>query len=125
MAGAYGGPPLDQSTALKGPRGDAAVGAVAVDGPVTEATGTVARGRFRFKACYSKALAVDPSVEGALKLTLNVSADGAVASCTVVSSSVPSGLSQCACAGARLLQFKESSGASKVTLPLTFKRLPS
>lgn len=58
----------------------------------------LAKNRWRFRACYGKALAATPSLEGSVKLEIKVAADGKVTSSTALGGTVPEPLRDCAVA---------------------------
>ncbi len=129
---AYGGPPPTSFTGIappapaaygiapptvtmKGPTAEASVGAATVSGMVTNADSVIARNRWRFKACYGKALMSDPTAEGKVTLRLTVDDSGAVTKTQVVSTTLSSALASCVAAAPNGFLFETKGGSSTVT----------
>lgn len=65
-------------TKVKGPTGDAQIGKAEMSVPVSNAERTVAGLRPKFKRCYEKGLASDPSMSGAVTIVTKVAPNGEV-----------------------------------------------
>ena len=114
-----GGGSGDQSTAVKVPSGEAATGVAAGASNVKDADSVIARNRWRFKACYNKALASDPTAGGTVKVSVRVGQGGEVSSASVASSDAPSGLTQCIVSAFSGMHFAEPDGGSaSFTVPV-------
>lgn len=60
-----------------------------------EADATIAKNRWRFKKCYTHALAKNPNAGGAIRVKVTVDPSGAVTSATLASTTADAELSQC------------------------------
>ncbi|MBI2391152.1 MAG: energy transducer TonB [Deltaproteobacteria bacterium] len=117
--GGGGGSGTDTSTAVKAPSGEASTGAAAGASNVKDADSVIARNRWRFKACYNKALASDASAGGTVKVTVKVGEGGEVVNAGVASSDAPSGLTQCIVSSFRSMKFSPPDGGSATfTVPV-------
>lgn len=90
---------------------------------MTSAEPVVAKGKWRFRACYHKALAVDPGAGGTIVVTVTLASDGSVASATA-SGGAPATLGTCLAAAFRAMTFPAPEGAAtsfKATLELAAK----
>lgn len=117
--GGGGGSGTDTSTQVKAPSGEASTGAAAGASNVKDADSVIARNRWRFKACYNKALATDPSAGGTVKVTVKVGEGGEVVNAGVASSDAPSALTQCIVSSFRSMKFSPPDGGSATfTVPV-------
>lgn len=117
--GGGGGSGTDTSTVVKAPSGDANTGAAAGATNVKDADSVIARNRWRFKACYNKALASDPTAGGTVKVTVKVGEGGEVVSASPASSDAPSGLTQCIVSSFNSMKFSAPEGGSATfTVPV-------
>ena len=117
--GGGGGGGTDQSTVVKVPSGEASTGVAAGASNVKDADSVIARNRWRFKACYNKALASDPSAGGTVKVTVRVGQGGEVSSASVASSDAPGGLTQCIVSAFSGMHFAEPDGGTATfTVPV-------
>jgi len=117
--GGGGGSGTDTSTVVKAPTGEASTGAAAGASNVKDADSVIARNRWRFKACYTKALANDPSAGGTVKVTVKVGEGGEVVSASAASSDAPSGLTQCIVSSFNSMKFSAPEGGSSTfTVPV-------
>lgn len=117
--GGGGGSGSDTSTAVKVPTGEANTGNAAGASNVKDADSVIARNRWRFKACYNKALASDPSAGGTVKVTVKVGEGGEVISASQASSDAPSGLTQCIVSSFNAMKFSPPDGGSATfTVPV-------
>ncbi len=109
----------DKSSDVKVPTGDAATGAAAGASNVKDADSVIARNRWRFKACYSKALASDPNAGGTVKVTVRVGEGGEVTGANLASSDAGAGLAQCIVSAFLGMKFSEPDGGSATfTVPV-------
>jgi len=67
-------------TAVKGPTGDAQIGATSASVPVSNAERVVAGLRAKFRSCYNKGLAQDPGMSGSVTIAAKVAPNGEVTS---------------------------------------------
>lgn len=117
--GGGGGSGTDESTKVKAPTGDANTGAAAGASNVKDADGVIARNRWRFKACYNKALAADPTAGGTVKVTVKVGEGGEVVSASKASSDAPGDLTQCIVSSFNSMKFSPPDGGSATfTVPV-------
>lgn len=117
--GGGGGGGKDTSTEVKVPQGEASTGVAAGASNVKDADSVIARNRWRFKACYNKALATDASAGGTVKVTVHVGEGGEVTGANVASSDAPGGLTSCIVAAFASMKFAEPDGGSATfTVPV-------
>jgi hypothetical protein len=118
--GGGGGGSGDKSTSeVKVPTGEASTGAAAGASNVKDADSVIARNRWRFKACYTKALASDPNAGGTVKVTVRVGEGGEVTSASLASSDAGGALSQCIVSSFASMKFSEPDGGSATfTVPV-------
>ena len=107
---------------VKGPTGDAQIGATSASVPVANAERVVAGLRPKFKSCYQKGLSSDPGMSGSVKVVVKVSPNGEVAS---ADNGGGSGLSpeviSCIQRAVRNAQFDAPGGSgSTINIPVTF-----
>ncbi len=111
--GGGGGGGQDKSAEVKAPTGDANVGAVGGQaGNVKDVDSVIARNRWRFKACYNKALATDPTAGGTVKVAVKIGEGGEVVSASSVSSDAPTGLTQCIVSSFQAMKFSPPEGGT-------------
>jgi hypothetical protein len=67
-----------KETAVKGPTGEAQIGATSASVPVNNAERVVAGLRAKFKSCYQKGLNSDPGMSGSVTIVTKVSPNGEV-----------------------------------------------
>jgi hypothetical protein len=80
-AGTPGG--AGKGNEVKGPQGNANVGAAEIrGGQVSNAERVVAGMKAGFRACYNRGLASNPDLQGAVKITAKIGPNGEVASAT-------------------------------------------
>ncbi len=84
------GEPTPPGTAPASP--SASIGSI---GSIGSTDAVVAQHRWRFKACYDQALAVDPEAKGTPKFTLAFDAAGNLASVTTVCSQLSKPVTEC------------------------------
>jgi hypothetical protein len=102
---------------------DVATGAVvgAAAAGIADADVTIARNRWRFKACYHKALALDPTVKGSLSVYFKVDKTGEVISASLTGSSVPAALGKCVRDGFLPIKFGPATNPdAPLTVPIVF-----
>jgi TonB family protein len=132
--GACGGGGKPPASAPKG-ASEAAPGAGASDGggvsatanaasaPVADATHVVADMKLDFRACYDKALAKDPSLEGAAIFVAKVDPQGNVTDVTVTRSTMPADLADCLRARIQRGKFTPPGpSGSTIQIPIVFKK---
>jgi hypothetical protein len=120
-AGTPGG--AGQAAAVKGPQGNANIGAAEMrGGQVSNAERVVAGMKAGFRACYNRGLASNPDLQGSVKITAKIGPNGEVVSAT------PSGgaglgdeVVQCLVRRVQSANFNppEGGGAS-IVIPITF-----
>ncbi len=117
--GGGGGSGTDESQKVKAPSGDANTGAAAGASNVKDADSVIARNRWRFKACYNKALASDPNAGGTVKVTVKVGEGGEVVSASPASSDAGGSLTQCIVSSFMSMKFSAPDGGSATfTVPV-------
>ncbi|MBS2019890.1 MAG: AgmX/PglI C-terminal domain-containing protein [Deltaproteobacteria bacterium] len=117
--GGGGGGGGDKSTEVKVPVGEAATGAAAGASNVKDADSVIARNKWRFKACYQKALATDPNAGGTVKITVKVGEGGEVTSASIASNDTSSTLAACIQSSFMSMKFAEPDGGSATfTVPV-------
>jgi len=117
--GGGGGGAGDKSSEIKVPTGEASTGAAAGASNVKDADSVIARNRWRFKACYNKALASDPNAGGTVKVTVRVGEGGEVISASQASSDAPAGLASCIVSSFQSMKFAAPDGGSATfTVPV-------
>ncbi len=109
-------------TAVKGPTGDAQIGSTSASVPVNNAERVVAGLRPKFRACYNKGLASDPSMAGAVTITAKIAPNGEV---TSADSGGGGGLSPevqtCIARAVKNAQFDAVGGSgSTINIPVKF-----
>jgi hypothetical protein len=103
----------------KVPTGEASTGSAAGASNVKDADSVIARNRWRFKACYNKALASDPSAGGTVRVTVRVGEGGEVISASQASSDAPAGLASCIVSSFQSMKFSAPDGGSATfTVPV-------
>jgi hypothetical protein len=103
------------------PRGTATVG-VPAETEIPNAEATVARLRTGFRRCYNSGLASNPSLEGAITLTITVNASGDVMNVTKTGGLDPT-VDDCIVRVARGANFEASRSGGKVNVPVRFARV--
>jgi outer membrane biosynthesis protein TonB len=117
--GGGGGGGGDKSAEVKAPSGEATTGAAAGASNVKDVDSVIARNRWRFKNCYTKALATDPTAGGTVRVTVKVGEGGEVVSASAASSDAPSGLTQCIVGSFNSMKFSPPDGGSATfTVPV-------
>jgi outer membrane biosynthesis protein TonB len=109
--------------AVKGPKGDAAVGSANVaGGQVSNASRVVAGMRAGFRACYNRGLAGNPDIQGKIMLKIKVGPTGQVLSVTnTTTGDLPPAVVSCVEARAQAAQFSPpEGGAAVVQVPVSF-----
>jgi len=119
-----GGGSAGTERVVKGPTGEASMGAVSTSAPVANAEATIARLRPGFRSCYNKGLANDPSMAGKLVLAIKIAPNGDVSSVSKVGGSgLSSDVESCIMRKARNATFDAPGGSgSTVQVPVTFVR---
>ncbi len=109
-------------TAVKGPTGDAQVGATSASVPVSNAERVVAGLRPKFRACYNKGLAQDPSMAGQVIITAKIAPNGEVQTADASSASgLSSDVQQCIARVVRNANFDPPGGSgSTLNIPVKF-----
>jgi hypothetical protein len=122
VTGGAGGGGAGKEGAVKGPTGDAQIGATTASVPVSDAERVVAGLRARFRSCYNKGLAVDPGMSGSVTIVTKVAPNGEV---TAADSSANTGLSPdvvtCIQRVVKNAQFTGPGGSgSTINIPVKF-----
>ncbi len=117
-----GGGTAGQGREVKGPTGEASMGAVSTSAPVANAERTIAGLRPGFRSCYNKGLANDPSMAGKIVLAIKIAPNGEVQDVSKVGGSgLASDVEQCIIKKARNASFDAPGGSgSTVQVPVTF-----
>jgi hypothetical protein len=108
---------------VAGPRAaDPSVGAMSASVPVSNLESTIAKLRPRFKACYQRGLAQDPTMQGKVTLNAKISPNGETSSVDVINNS---GLSaevvECIKGVIKRAEFQPpGGGGSSVNIPVSF-----
>ncbi len=110
--GGGGGGGGDKSSEVKAPTGDATSGPATGGGNVKDVDSVIARNRWRFKACYNKALASDPTAGGTVKVLVKVGEGGEVVSASSASSTATPDLTNCIVNSFRAMKFSAPDGGS-------------
>jgi hypothetical protein len=111
-----------KETAVRGPTGDAQVGATIATVAVSNAERVVAGLRPGFRACYNQGLQSDPGMSGKVLVSAKISPNGEVASADAAQNTgLSAGVVQCILRKVKNAQF-DSPGANGSTLqiPVTF-----
>ena len=98
-------------------------------GPASGADGvahpeaTIAKIRWKFRACLTKALASDPKAGGTFELTFDIDASGATTSTSVSPTAAgPASLADCIASAGRNLKFEPpAGGATSITAKIVLK----
>lgn len=108
-------------TKVAAPRGNASASATVTGGTVSNAARVVAGMRAGFRACYNRGLAMNPDMQGAVRLILRIGANGQVVSANAVpAGSIDSSTTACMAARARSAQFEPPEGGqATITIPIT------
>ncbi len=115
------------STSISGPKGNAQIGGASVSGgTLANAARVVAGMRAGFRNCFQRGLAEDPSIQGSLRLLINVGPSGEVTNATPGNvSGLPPAVVACVVSRARAAQFDAPEGGpSTITVPVTFVSQP-
>jgi serine/threonine protein kinase len=104
------------STEVKVPTGETSTGAAGGASTVKDADVVIARNRWRFKACYTKALAIDPNDGGKVVVRAVVAPDGTVTSATASSTTASASLTQCIVSSFMAMKFSEPDGGGNATI---------
>lgn len=111
-------PGIGGETKVKGPRGEASVGALTSSGNVTGAERVLAGLRARFRACYQSGLNADPAMTGKLVLRVQTSSSGEVSKAEIASNTgMSNAVETCVLSAARRTVF---SGDGIITAPILF-----
>ena len=109
---------------VPGLKGSAVVGGAAVSGgSVSNAARVVAGMRAGFRNCYQRGLALDPTAQGSLRLTIQVGSTGQVTNVTTsgVTGGLPAAVVACVVARARAAQFDApQGGTATIAVPVSF-----
>ncbi len=107
---------------VKGPKGEATMGALSSSAPVANAERTIARLRPGFRSCYNKGLANDPSMAGKLTMAIKIAPNGEVQSVSKVGGSgLSPDVEACIMRKTRNASFDApGGGGSTIQVPVTF-----
>jgi outer membrane biosynthesis protein TonB len=117
-----GGSDTGKAAKVKGPTGSASVGGASVSGGnVSNASRVVAGMRAGFRACYQRALANNPDIQGSIRLSIRVGPGGEVQSVSA-SGNLPPDVTGCVRSRAQAAQFDppEGGAGAVVVVPVTF-----
>ena len=119
IAAVYGGPPpLDADAGPRPgrpPKGDATVSVVSASVPIANVDAVLAGQRARFRHCYDVGLAIDPDMRGAVGVTANVAATGAVVSASVTTNlGASADVASCIAASVRTARFAPPGASGSV-----------
>jgi len=97
---------------------------VAPTGNIPNVERTVRSLQPRFRNCYNKGLATDPTIAGKIVLSVNVQADGDVASVTKTSGSgLPASVESCIIRAVQNAHFDAPfGGAATLNIPIAFQK---
>ncbi len=124
----------EKSCASKPPPGEKACGtgtcsgakscaSAAANSTIPDSARVVAALQPRLRACYQKQLAVDPSTQGSVTLTIEVAGDGSVTSVTPGPTKLPPVLVACLAGIVQRVTFSTpTNGPAKLTVPVSFKK---
>jgi hypothetical protein len=107
---------------VKPPVGSATVGSTEIHGHVIDAERVVAQLRGRFRACYERGLASNPDLQGSVKITAKIAANGEVVSATP-SGGAGLGDEVVSCLVSRVMgaNFRPPEGpGATIVIPITF-----
>ncbi len=106
---------------FKPPTANVTIGAFG-GGGLSDGPAVVARNRWRFKACYMKALALDPSLAGAIKVNAKVGENGEVTASSVASNDTGSSpFASCVAGAFRSMKFTPpDTGSASIVVPFVF-----
>jgi hypothetical protein len=90
---------------------------------IPNAEQAIAKLRPGFRSCYNKELAKDPSVHGAITLSLVVNAAGDVTDVTKKSGGITPDLDTCLMRRARNATFDSSASGGTVSVPISFVKM--
>jgi len=105
-----------------GPKSSAPAGSASIGPPkgapgttptakwITEAKAALTKNQWRFRACHSKALAVDPTSVGKLVVTVKINGEGEVMSSNAKSTTAPTALTSCIVRSFDSMRFPEPDG---------------
>ncbi|MFI5298010.1 MAG: energy transducer TonB [Polyangiales bacterium] len=111
----------DKSAAIKAPIADASVGAATGGSNVPGVDATIARIRWKFKTCLTKAQQTDPTAGGTIKVTVRVG-EGGDSSASLASSDASSTLTQCVVGALQGVKFSPPDGGSATfVVPVVLK----
>jgi hypothetical protein len=111
-----------KETAVRGPTGDAQVGATTATVAVSNAERVVAGLRPGFRACYNQGLQSDPGMSGKVLVSAKISPNGEVASADALQNTgLSAGVVQCILRKVRNAQFDAPGpNGSTLQIPVTF-----
>ena len=93
-------------------------------GSVVDADAVLARNRWRFSACFRKAVGADPSDGGTVRVLVSIGEGGEVLSATPTSSTASAGLTQCIARSFTSMRFAPpgGSGTGSFTAPIVLQK---
>jgi hypothetical protein len=109
--------------AVEGPKAaDPGIGATSASVPVNGLEATIAKLRPRFKACYQRGLAQDPTMQGKVTLNAKVGPNGEVAGVdTVANNGLSAEVVDCIRGVIKRAEFSPPGGSgSSVNIPVSF-----
>jgi len=78
----------------------------------SDASAVVARNRWRFRACFTKALATDPAAGGKVEVSVTLDADGNVSDAKASSTTCSTDLTACVVDSFKMMKFAAPEGGS-------------
>jgi hypothetical protein len=121
--GKAGGEGSGEAAAVKGPKGNASVGASSVaGGSVGNASSVVSRMSAGFRACYQRGLATNPEASGKIDLKIKVGPGGEVTAVAANSSgTLPAAVVNCVKGRAQSARFQPPDGGMAIiSVPVSF-----
>lgn len=79
----------------------------------------IAKNRWRFRACYTKELGINPNASGTVKVKVSVGDDGAVGDVSIVSSDFSSSLNACVLGAFKAMKFASDENKCLFSVPVT------
>jgi hypothetical protein len=110
------------AVAVKGPTGEASIGATTATVPVANAERVIAGLRPGFRACYNTGLQQDPGMAGSVTITVKIGPNGEVSSAEASSNNgLSDGVVKCIARKLRNAQFDPPGGSgSTINVPVKF-----
>ena len=104
----------------KSPLGSVNIGASKTTPTLPDADVMMARNRWRFRACYNKMLAADPTISGSVSFAVDIDAGGEVTSAKADKTTISSSLTSCVSGALRAMKWAGTGAKVTLTVPMTF-----